>query len=188
MPSARATHEPSPYSRSRPIGGYRYRRTAIVACYFVRPKPPSHEEYKTWVMMGYLGSYERYEASVLENGRGAIHIHGDFGPHCTECAAPGENLCDYPVGDCKTCDRPLCDDHAKGVANDTHYCRDHFIMWREYLASERGYEVLNNVTPLGVVSASGMPPEGTRREGGSGASAPASPVAKPDAQGGSHDQ
>jgi hypothetical protein len=124
----------------------------MMGCYIVRPKPPSHEEYKTWVMMGYLGSYERYEIAVRESAKTAMFICGDLGGHCTECAAPGDNLCDYPVGDGKTCDRPLCDDHAKQVANDVHYCRDHFIMWREYLASERGYDVLDNVTPLGVVA------------------------------------
>lgn len=121
-------------------------------CYVVKMKPPSVEEWRIWVQMGYLGSYERYEAAVRERGAALMHINGDLGPHCTECAAPSENLCDYPVGDGKTCDRPLCDEHSKGVASDTHYCRDHWIMWNEYLASERGYEVLRNVTPLGVVA------------------------------------
>jgi len=119
--------------------------------YIVKLKPPSHEEYKTWVMMGYLGSYERYAASVADSAGERVFISGDLGPHCTECMAPGDNLCDYPVGGEKTCDRPLCDEHSHHVANDTHYCRDHFIMWSDYLASERGYDVLANVTPLGVV-------------------------------------
>ncbi len=79
-------------------------------------------------MMGYLGSYDRYEAIVRERGPVTMFLTGDLGAHCTECLAPGDNLCDYPVGESKTCDRPMCDDHAKGVANDTHYCRDHFIM------------------------------------------------------------
>lgn len=120
--------------------------------YIVKLKPPSHEEYKTWVMMGYLGSYERYAESAQRTAGERMFINGDLGPHCTECLAPGDNLCDYPVGDDKTCDRPMCDEHAKGIANDTHYCRDHFIMWREYLASQRGYDVLDNVTPLGIVA------------------------------------
>lgn len=123
-----------------------------MACYIVKMKPPSVEEWRTWVMMGYLGSYERYEATVRDRGMSHMHIKGDLGPHCTECSAPGDNLCDYPVGEGKTCDRPLCDEHCTEVAPDVHYCRGHFIMWREYLASERGYEVLNNVTPLGVVA------------------------------------
>ncbi len=119
--------------------------------YVVKLKPPSHDEFKTWVMMGYLGSYDQYAASAAKSAGERMFINGDLGPHCTQCAAPGENLCDYPVGDDKTCDRPLCDEHSFGAARDTHYCRDHWIMWSEYLASQRGYDVLANVTPLGVV-------------------------------------
>jgi hypothetical protein len=122
-----------------------------MATYVVKIRPPNREEFKTWVMMGYLGSYDRYAATARDVGA-QIFIKGDLGPHCTECAAPGDNLCDYPVGDGLTCDRRLCDDHAQSIADDTHYCRDHFIMWREYLASQRGYDVLDNVTPLGVVA------------------------------------
>jgi hypothetical protein len=121
-----------------------------MATYVVKLKPPSVEEWRTWVMMGYLGSYDRYAAEAAKVTGERMFIHGDLGPHCTECAAPSENLCDHPVGDDKTCDRALCDEHSKGVANDTHYCRDHWIMWNDYLASERGYEVLRNVTPLGI--------------------------------------
>lgn len=123
-----------------------------MTCYVVKMKPPSHEEFKTWVMMGYLGSYDMYAKVAARTAGERVFIKGDLGPHCTECLAPSEVLCDYPVGDGKTCDRPLCDEHCHGVANDTHYCRDHFIMWSEYLASERGYDVLANVTPLGIVT------------------------------------
>ena len=122
-----------------------------MTCYVVKMKPPSIEEWRTWVMMGYLGSYDRYAAEAVKVQGTPVFINGDLGAHCTECLGVGDNLCDYPVGDAKTCDRPLCDEHAHGVAGDTHYCRDHFIMWRDYLASQRGYDVLDNVTPLGVV-------------------------------------
>jgi hypothetical protein len=110
-----------------------------------------YEQFKLWVQMGYLGSYEQYATSAAPDAGARIFIKGDLGPHCTECLAPGDNLCDYPVGEGLTCDRNLCDEHSHGIASDTHYCRDHFIMWREYLASQRGYDVLDNVTPLGVV-------------------------------------
>src|SRR3546814_2882760 len=106
----------------------------------------------SWVMMGYLGSYDRYATTVNQSAIETVFVHGDLGKHCTECAAPSDNLCDYPVGDGKTCDRPLCEDHSHEVAHDTHYCRGHFVMWNDYLASERGYDVLHNVTPLGVVA------------------------------------
>jgi hypothetical protein len=146
-----------------------------VATYIVKMNPPSHEGFKTWVMMGYTGSYEHYEAAARENQPATMFIKGDLGPHCTECSAPGDNLCDYPVGDEKTCDRPMCDDHGRSVAADTHYCRDHFIMWREYLASQRGYDVLDNVTPLGVVRSvtQGMSAGTVETGTGSGRSPPA---------------
>lgn len=86
---------------------------------------------------------------MSQRDMGPIFLHGDLGAHCTECADVSVNLCDYPVGEGKTCDRPLCDEHSSQIGNDIHYCRDHFIMWNEYLASQRGYEVLRNVTPIG---------------------------------------
>lgn len=119
-----------------------------MATYVVKLKPPSVEEWRTWVQMGYLGSYEQYAARARETVGQRMFLSGDLGPHCSDCLAPGENLCDYPVGEGKTCDRLLCDEHAKRVSHDTHYCRDHWLMWMEYLASERGYEVLHNVTPI----------------------------------------
>lgn len=120
--------------------------------YIITQRPATHDDFKAAVMMGYTGSFEKYKAEHDRHVGERIFVNGDLGPHCTECAAPSDNLCDYPVGQDKTCDRPLCDEHSRGVANDTHYCRDHFIMWSEYLASDRGYEVLRNVTPLGVVA------------------------------------
>lgn len=50
-----------------------------MALYIIKRKPPSHEEYKSWVMIGYLGSYDRYEASVREQIGQTIMIHGDLG-------------------------------------------------------------------------------------------------------------
>jgi hypothetical protein len=42
-----------------------------------------------------------------------------------DCKAPGTKLCDWPIGDGKTCDKPLCDRHAVRVGDDTDYCRGH---------------------------------------------------------------
>jgi hypothetical protein len=41
-----------------------------------------------------------------------LHIHGRLGPHCSLCAGVGDHLCDFPVGDDKTCDRRMCESHA----------------------------------------------------------------------------
>src|SRR3546814_20159907 len=73
--------------------------------YVIKRKPPSHDEYKTWVMMGYLGSSDRYAATVNQSAIETVFVHGDLGKNCTECAAPSDNLCDYPVGDGKKCAR-----------------------------------------------------------------------------------
>src|SRR3546814_19939430 len=70
-----------------------------------------------------------WSSDVCSSDLETVFVHGDLGKHCTECAAPSDNLYDYPVGDGKTCDRPLCEDHSHEVAHDTHYCRGHFVMW-----------------------------------------------------------
>ena len=138
-----------------------------MTCYVVKHKLPSHKQYKMWVMMGYTGSYEQYSSSVMKDIHSTMFICGDLGAHCTECLAPSDNLCDYPVGEGRTCDRPLCDEHSHEVAADVHYCRGHFIQWNEYLESERGYEVLRNVTPL--MGLRPAPPSPTQDAGGSDA-------------------
>jgi hypothetical protein len=78
-----------------------------------------------------------------------IHMCGDLGDHCADCAWVGEILCDYPVGEGKTCDRILCRSHAKEIGEDLHYCKTHYEMWKEYIAKDyslppppKGYMIL----------------------------------------------
>jgi hypothetical protein len=78
-----------------------------------------------------------------ENGR--IFLTGDMGPHCSDCAWVGELLCDYPVGDGKTCDRTVCVKHGYEGAPDIHYCKSHYEEWKEFF--KKG-AVLENVVPL----------------------------------------
>lgn len=42
----------------------------------------------------------------------------------TRCMAISSLLCDWPV-DGRTCDAPLCEQHAHQVGPDRHYCRAH---------------------------------------------------------------
>jgi len=77
-----------------------------------------------------------------------FHICGDLGPHCAECADVGVNLCDYPVGDNKTCDRTLCENHSNDIAPNMHYCKAHFIMFCEFIHSGADIESLKNVEPF----------------------------------------
>jgi hypothetical protein len=51
-------------------------------------------------------------------------ICGKLGQHCRDCGEVSGFLCDYPVGD-KTCNRPMCEEHATQVGRNRHYCRLH---------------------------------------------------------------
>jgi len=79
-----------------------------------------------------------------------MFLCGDFGPHCAagRCAASTGFLCDYPVGEDRTCDLPLCSSHAYEVAPNVHYCPGHLVLWEQFrLAGGLGRE-LENVTPF----------------------------------------
>lgn len=81
-----------------------------------------------------------------ENGR--LFLRGNLGDHCS-CGWVCDALCDYPVGNGKTCDRKLCDDNcAFEVAPDTHYCKDHKAEWDKFFADGGVKTVLENVTPF----------------------------------------
>lgn len=47
-----------------------------------------------------------------------------LGPGAARCGARAPFLCDFPVGR-RTCDRPLCADHATEEGPDRHYCPEH---------------------------------------------------------------
>lgn len=47
---------------------------------------------------------------------------------CRDCGGVSRFLCDHPVGDGKTCDRPMCGEHATEVGPDRHYCLIHRLM------------------------------------------------------------
>ena len=82
---------------------------------------------------------------------GVMFLCGDLGPHCAadKCCALGVNLCDFPVGEGKTCDLPLCNIHGYEVAPNVHYCPGHLILWNAYRESGAVERELSNVVPLG---------------------------------------
>ena len=84
-----------------------------------------------------------------KNKSGQVFLSGDLGPHCADhrCSWVSAFLCDYPVGDGKTCDRPLCSDHAYEVAPEIHYCDSHHATWKEFVANGGVKEMLENVVP-----------------------------------------
>ena len=85
----------------------------------------------------------RWGETVQLPGGGWMHI--DYsGPKrekpqpCCECGKPSDRLCDWPAGEGKTCDRPLCRRHARqpvpefGKPNpDIDYCPEHYAMYQE---------------------------------------------------------
>lgn len=101
-------------------------------CYVEYPRPASRTEYERWQEMGYLGSWERYCEVKARNAGGKFTICGVLGSHCHRCSGVGDFLCDYPVGEGKTCDAPMCDSHAHEIGPELHYCQTHYRMWQEF--------------------------------------------------------
>ena len=44
---------------------------------------------------------------------------------CHYCSRPSSNLCDFPAGDGKTCDRPICGQCMIHTGPDRDECRVH---------------------------------------------------------------
>ena len=114
-------------------------------CYVKTIKSASQEEYKIWQKAGYLGTYECYAKSRESEVGSQVFICGDLGDHCADCLGFGDFLCDYPVGDGKTCDRLMCDDHANQIGEEIHYCETHYKMWTEFKESGGVDASLKNV-------------------------------------------
>ena len=87
----------------------------------------------------------------MDNGNVAF-LCGDLGQHCSneKCGAVGQFLCDYPVGDGKTCDAALCQSHAFEVAPNIHYCHGHLLLWKEFRLRNGEFSVLKNVVPFNI--------------------------------------
>ncbi|MGS8281643.1 hypothetical protein [Pseudomonas sp. PARCl1] len=87
--------------------------------------------------------------TIYDKDRNPVgHLCGQLGDHCAECNDLGVNLCDYPVGDGKTCDRPLCNHHALLVAPELHYCTAHAAQWQAFRDAGGVKQVLENVIPF----------------------------------------
>lgn len=84
---------------------------------------------------------------LLKKG-GSGFICGDLGDHCAQCGTVSDVLCDFPVGDGKTCDRAICEECAHEVAPDVHYCYGHFAEWEKFAAAGGVVRELGNVTPF----------------------------------------
>lgn len=52
---------------------------------------------------------------------------------CSSCGYIGENLCDFPIGNDKTCDFIMCDECSTSVRGELHYCPSHAVEWGKIL-------------------------------------------------------
>lgn len=68
-------------------------------------------------------------------------------PHCS-CGDFGDYLCDYPVGNDKTCDAPMCDQHRRSVAPEIDYCAAHYAEWEAYRNTGAVLKHLETVIPF----------------------------------------
>ena len=109
-------------------------------CYTYMVAAPSPEDFALWQSTGFAGTYEQYELAKRREYGGRIQLCGDFGPHCASCSGVGDYLCDYPVGEGKTCDRHMCEHHATAIGPDLHYCKAHMQAWNQYKTSQQAQE------------------------------------------------
>ncbi|CAG9184416.1 hypothetical protein [Cupriavidus pampae] len=114
-------------------------------CYLHTTKPASRAEFDQWTLMGYLGTWEAYCTAKNRTAGQNSFLCGELGPHCADCADVGAYLCDYPVGDGKTCDRSMCDSHAHEIAHELHYCDAHYKMWEVFKQAGGVDAALRNV-------------------------------------------
>lgn len=114
-------------------------------CYTFKSRPASRKEFEIWKGIGFNASYKKYKEIKSREPIGTIFVCGDLGEHCADCSDLGTLLCDYPVGDGKTCDRPMCEEHAHEIGHELHYCEAHNKMWEAFKESGGVDAALKNV-------------------------------------------
>lgn len=57
---------------------------------------------------------------------------------CVRCRAPASKLCDWKIGNGKTCDATVCDSHATSVGDDKDLCPKHAYAWANHLVNLQG--------------------------------------------------
>lgn len=125
-------------------------------CFVTRPNPPSKEEFAIWqTEFGYTGTFDDYikdKEEFLERNKNLnIFVCGSMEgfEYCSvsDCLGFDEYLCDYPVGDGRTCDFKLCGTHAHQIGSDLHYCEAHFQLWLK----EKPLSPIIQEMPIGVL-------------------------------------
>lgn len=65
-----------------------------------------------------------------DKGKAEGFICGKSIKPCHFCGAMTDYLCDYPIGNSKTCDLPLCDKHANKSGGDVDFCPIHYAQFK----------------------------------------------------------
>ncbi len=93
------------------------------------------------VITGYDGKFMRI-----------ICTHGRRAPKCKFCVKTSTKLCDFPIHGSKkgkTCDPPMCDNHATSVGEDRDFCPPHSKQEELQLESaERSAEMANDARSM----------------------------------------
>ena len=56
---------------------------------------------------------------------------------CRVCGDLADALCDYPLGNDRTCDSALCNSDARHIKGDLHYCPEHATEYGKILHLQR---------------------------------------------------
>ena len=64
---------------------------------------------------------------TVRTENGTLWICGELDdvPCCRVCGCMATQLCDYPIGNDKTCDSALCSDCSHSIKGDLDYCPEH---------------------------------------------------------------
>ena len=54
-----------------------------------------------------------------------ICTRGQRSKPCHICGSPSTGLCDYPIGNGKTCDKPMCNDCRNTIGDNLDVCQEH---------------------------------------------------------------
>lgn len=98
-------------------------------CAKVRGRPMGRDEAMT--ILGYELPEGATGAEPEEASGAESFICGEGVVPCTCCAMLSEYLCDWPMGDGKTCDAPLCDVHAMAPQVDVSTLKPSEILARK---------------------------------------------------------
>lgn len=117
------------------------RRHLGLACYLLHIRPR--------IFLNEFGRVQRVRETYLWACATSVERRERDISHCASCLDVGDFLCDFPVGESKTCDRPMCEDHRHSVAPELDYCDAHYPEWAAFRDSNALAAHFKGVVPFG---------------------------------------